>query len=201
MNNYSNILKIPQFMYHSKNLKLTINKKNSTDLGLFENKEIKSDRKDIIKLQFEYPENIIIEQDFSCKEKIMRYLEDIYNGNEKNPKKNNEKKIEEKDTESFPSLEINNENNQNENEVNLSLNEIEQNDIKENYCNYSNDKYNDEDSEILNEKINNFEKKINFCDITEKDKYANLVLNCLDYYPKNLEDFCMIFCPKCKERY
>jgi hypothetical protein len=216
-------------MFHSKNLHIRINKKNSNDLGYNEINLPECDRMDIVKCQYEFPENIIIQFDFSY-EKIFKFLIekkniDLYsdnNNNKENKNKNRNKNIdidikkkEEEEEEEEGEKKEGKISNQEDNDYNLSLNEKEYNEKEKEEI-----KINISENKIAIKTMNSslslienqihldndfrnfdFTKTIKFNEITENHKFANLTLNALDYYPKNLKDFCMIFCPNCKERY
>ncbi len=175
MNKFSNILKIPKITYHSQQLLKKINEKINQHKNLDEPLSNELKRDDIIYNFFELPQKIIIEPDFKRFDKKKFKKDNV----------ENEEKI------------------KNENKIS-SDEDIEVNmDLEEFKLNNSSDLIEDNKKHELNN-LNNIENlfKLKTVDeIDNNDNFVILTLNILDFYPKNLLDFCMIFCPNCKERY
>lgn len=168
-------------MNHSQELTNRIKKK--TEDNLIEKKadnmaEIKRD--DIIYSYVEFPLNIIIRPEFKVMnlKKYIRKLSKIYETPEKKSGVKSYENI------SQPGIEA-------------------QAKIIEETCDMVID--NDQANCNQNEKLENIDhktifKQINCSDINKDVDYAMLALNVLDYYPKNILDFCLIYCPNCKQR-
>lgn len=193
MNKFSNILKIPRITSHANELIKRIERKINDHKNLEEKALNEVKRDDVVYAYMEFPQRILIEPNFDKinaekyfgnmrKDEIQNNFE---NENEKEKEKENsqnlskmdiEEKVEEEEIEVEEKVQINN------NEEFLSEEA-------------RNDKMEAKEPKALDA----FKSKI-FCEIKETDKYVLLTLNVLDYYPKNILEFCMIYCPECQER-
>jgi len=86
--------------------------------------------------------------------------------------------------------------------MDIEVNEESKNHINNDFEQVETKEKTNEDNIIIlkEEKDTNFFVQKNVNEIDKDDKYLLLVLNIIDYYPKNILDFCMIYCPECNER-
>ncbi len=200
MNKFSNILKIPIITSHSNGLIKRIENKINDRRNLEEKALSEIKRDDIVYTHVEYPQIIIIEPDFDKinVEKVFGNTQknyNIFNLNENENKSNQENSLILMDVEE-------------QMQVKQEVKEKEKIDYEDNLLNEDKvELYNGENARGIVEakeaqapdNYKNFKSK-SIYEIKESDKVAVLTLNVLDYYPKNVLDFCMIFCPECQER-
>ncbi len=200
MNKFSNILKIPIITSHSNGLIKRIENKINDRRNLEEKALSEIKRDDIVYTHVEYPQIIIIEPDF---DKIN--VEKVFGNTQKN----------------YNITNLNENENKSNQENSLILMDVEEQmqvkqEVKEKEkIDYEDNLLNEDEVELYNgdnargiveakeaqapDNYKNFKSK-SIYEIKESDKVAVLTLNVLDYYPKNVMDFCMIFCPECQER-
>lgn len=196
MNKFSNILKLPRSTYHSQELLKRIERKINDNNKIEEKSVEEIKRDDIVYNYIEFPENIIIEPDYDRLDNE-KYFGVLLIDDNLFIKYENLRQVENKQ---------NDENlNKADMEIDIAKEEKkEQEIIIDNVLNE--EKIAIEPNTVFNndnEKFKSLEifKSKRICEIKEFDKYLFLTLNVLDYYPKNIQDFSLIFCPECKERY
>jgi hypothetical protein len=191
MNKFSNILKLPKSTNYSQDLLKKIERKIN-DHNKIEEKEMNEvKRADILYNQIEYPQRIIIEPDFK-KINTEKYFESIPKDENNSNKYIKENQLEK---ESLENVEFDIEAKEEEKENKILAEDIE-NEEKE----FTNQEKTNEIVKVEELKFINAFKSKSIFDIKESDKFIVLTLNVLDYFPKNIVDFCAIFCPECQER-